>query len=325
MTVAIAIESPPLTTTACMNCGGESWTPLLSALPDYLTGDLFDIQRCAKCGLQMTSPLPQGAAIAKYYPPRYRGNRHGFTGAWRCAQRRKAIEACFTPGFRGRILDIGCGDGSFALHMKSRGWTVAATEIDPDTIDRLAKAGIDAKLSATADAEGFDQPFDAITCWHVLEHMERPGRVVEWVKSQLAPGGFFQATVPNVASLQARWFGRRWIHLDVPRHRQHFTPQTLQQLLQSPGFKIQRQSNFALEYDWLGVIQSALNSVCGKPNVLFEWLIQSPNDEIRASSFSDRALTVLLTPPIALLSFPAILAMNAGGDGATLTLTCVAQ
>ena len=307
---------------ACVACGGLPHTPAFTNLRDYLTGDHFDILRCDGCGLLVTEPLPAGAEISKYYPERYRGNRHGFTGAWRCSQRAKAIQACFAPGFRGRILDIGCGDGSFALHMKSRGWDVAATEIDAGTINRLIASGIDAKLSATATTQGFDKPFDAITCWHVLEHMEQPLRVAEWVHSQLASGGFFQATVPNVASVQARVFGGRWIHLDVPRHRQHFSPATLESLLCSAGFSIRSRANFALEYDWFGVIQSALNAVCSQPNVLFERLINSPKDDIRRASIFDKFLTVLLTPAIAAASLPVILGLNAAGDGATLTLTC---
>ena len=322
MTLAFAVESPAVTGTACLACGNEAWTPEFTGLRDYLTGDHFDVHRCSGCGLQVTQPLPNGEAIGKYYPQRYRGNRHGFTAAFRSAMRCRAIESCFQPGFRGRILDIGCGDGSFALHMKSRGWEVAATEIDQDTVDRLCKAGINAKLSPVADAEGFEKKFDAITCWHVLEHMENPHHVAQWVRTQLQTGGFFQASVPNVASQQARVFGRRWIHLDVPRHRQHFTPATLTALLTSAGFEIQRRSNFALEYDWFGVIQSALNLFCSTPNVLFERLINSPQDDIRRASFADKFLTVLLTPPIALTSLPVIAALAAAGDGATLTLTC---
>jgi 2-polyprenyl-3-methyl-5-hydroxy-6-metoxy-1,4-benzoquinol methylase len=308
--------------TACLACGEQAWAPQFTGLVDYLTGDIFDIQCCRRCGLLITDPLPQGQAIGKYYPQRYRGNRHSFTGSMRCALRRRMIEACFPAGFRGKILDIGCGDGSFAVHMKSRGWDVAATEIDSATIDRLRQAGIDAKLSGTADAEGFDRKFDAITCWHVLEHMESPRCVVDWVKTQLKAGGFFQTSVPNVTSLQASVFGRKWIHLDVPRHRQHFTPVTLASLLKQGGFTIERQSNFALEYDWLGVIQSALNVICTKPNVLFERLINSPKDDIRRSSVTDKFWTVLFTPPIALVSLPVIVGLAACGDGATLTLTC---
>jgi 2-polyprenyl-3-methyl-5-hydroxy-6-metoxy-1,4-benzoquinol methylase len=322
VSIASPVESPATTGTACVPCGQQSWTPHSTDLLDYLTGDRFDIQRCNYCQLLITDPLPEGDAIGKYYPDRYRGNRHSFTGSMRCALRRKMIEACFPADFRGRILDIGCGDGSFALHMKSRGWEVAATEIDPATIDRLGKAGVDAKLSATADAQGFEKKFDAITCWHVLEHMERPRQVVDWVKTQLNPSGCFQASVPNVSSLQAKVFGRKWIHLDVPRHRQHFTPATLSALLEDAGFTIERRSNFALEYDWLGVIQSALNVICTKPNVLFERLINSPQDDIRRSSLADKFWTVLLTAPIAVVSLPVIVGLAACGDGATLTLTC---
>jgi len=56
--------------------------------------------------------------------------------------------------------------------------------------------------------------------------------------------------------------------------------------------------------------------------VLFERLINSPQDDIRRASFADKFLTVLLTPPIALTSLPVIAALAAAGDGATLTLTC---
>ena len=130
--------------------------------------------------------------------------------------------------------------------MKTRGWDVCVTEIDPDTINCLREAGIDAKLSATAEAQGFEQPFDAITCWHVMEHVEHPRRVVDWVRTQLRQDGVFLATVPNVSSLQARLFGRSWIHLDVPRHRQHFVPATLQTMLESAAFKIESRDQCCL-------------------------------------------------------------------------------
>ena len=288
---------------------------------DYLTGDIFDIYRCDACGLQLTHPLPVGPAIGKYYPERYRGNRHGFTGVFRCDDAAACNRILFCTKLSRPHLDIGCGDGSFAMHMKSRGWDVAATEIDPHTVDRLRDAGIDARLSSVADETGFEKPFDAITCWHVLEHMEHPREVTGWVRTQLAPAGYFQATVPNVASLQARAFGRKWIHLDVPRHRQHFTPRTLEALLDSAGFTVRRRANFAMEYDWFGVIQSALNVVCATPNVLFERLIHSA-PEVRSASLADKVLTVVLSPAIATVSLPVIGALAFAGDGATLTLTC---
>jgi SAM-dependent methyltransferase len=266
-----------------------------------------------------TDPLPVGTEISRFYPPKYRGDRHGFTGRMRTALRCRAIESCFAKQFRGRLLDVGCGDGAFARHMRGRGWTVAATEIDQATVDRLRAQGIDAKQSADADREGFEGPFDAITCWHVLEHVEHPLATAEWVRSQLKPDGFFQATVPN-GCLQAKMLGRHWIHLDVPRHRHHFTPATLRSLVELAKLKAERQANFAIEYDWFGVIQSALNTICTQPNVLFDKLTDAPMTE--APSRLDNAITLLASGPIAAVSLPPLLLAAAFGDGGTLTLTC---
>jgi 2-polyprenyl-3-methyl-5-hydroxy-6-metoxy-1,4-benzoquinol methylase len=325
VTMTAVLESPMLTGMCCGSCGGDSWSPLVGDLTDYLTQETFEIHRCNQCGLLMTEPLPQGQSIARYYPPQYRGNRHGFTGGVRSSLRRRVVESNFPKGFRGRLLDIGCGDGSFAMHMKSHGWEVSATEIDPDTVDRMCRKGVDAKLSGDAESDGFDQKFDAITCWHVMEHLEHPRQVTEWVKTQLAEDGVFQATVPNARSLQAKIFGRHWVHLDVPRHRQHYSPATLRSMLQHAGFEINRQSNFALEYDWFGIIQSALNMVCSRPNVLFDKLTHAPVDATKPASMADTIISYLLAPAIATMSLAPMLCAAALGDGATLTLTCKAR
>ncbi len=268
----------------------------------------------------VTRPLPAADQIARFYPPRYRGDRHGFTGAIRIWLRCRAIEACFPAGFRGRLLDVGCGDGSFATYMRARGWTVAATEIDQQTVDRLRGIGIDAKQSDDAQRDGFEEPFDAITCWHVLEHVEHPIETAEWVRTQLKENGLFQATVPNASCLQAKLLGRHWIHLDVPRHRHHFSPKTLRSLLRLSRLEPKRQANFAIEYDWFGVIQSVLNLVCDQPNVLFDKLTHAPL--ATRASLRDTILTFALAAPLAAFSLPPMLLAAALGDGGTLTLTC---
>jgi 2-polyprenyl-3-methyl-5-hydroxy-6-metoxy-1,4-benzoquinol methylase len=309
----------------CISCGHDVWSVGLTGLTDYLTDDTFSIHRCNQCNLLVTQPLPMGEEIGKYYPAQYRGNRHSFTGRMRSALRRRAVESCFGKDFRGRLLDIGCGDGSFAMEMKSHGWEVSATEIDPGTVARLGAAGINAKLSHDAQQNGFETRFDAITCWHVLEHVENPRQIAEWVRALLADGGVFQPTVPNVDCLQARLFGRKWVHLDVPRHRQHFTPATLRSLLETAGFQMTKQTKFALEYDWFGVIQSALNCACARQNVLFDKLTHAPIDASKPLPFTGVLISYALTPFIATASLPLITAAALAGDGATLTLTCRAK
>ena len=305
----------------CALCGADRWTPHLRQLVDHLTGERFDVDRCGGCGVLATRPPPTDDQVGRFYPPRYRGNRHAFTGSVRDTLRRRAVERCFPTGFRGRLLDVGCGSGAFARHMRARGWDVAATEIDAATVARLRTAGVDARLPSDAEAGGFaGGPFDAVTCWHVMEHVPDPARLARWVGRHLRPGGVFQATVPNAASGQGRLFGRRWMHLDVPRHRHHFTPATFAAVLSDAGLAVVGRSNVALEYDWFGVIQSTLDLVCTRPNVLFDHLTRAP--DAGDAPVADVVVSYALAAPLAAVALPPLLLGWAVGDGATLTLTC---
>ena len=310
----------------CNLCGADDWQSHLPDVRDYLTGDVFDLFRCTSCGLIVTRPMPDGPAMDRYYPPRYRGNRHGFTAGLRVALRRRALQRAFPPGFRGRLLDVGCGDGAFALAMRAAGWTVCATEIDPATVTRLRQRGIDAKSPEEAERDGFGDPgqphaFDAATSWHVMEHVEHPAQLAQWVRSQLKPEGVFRASVPNAICAQSRLFGRNWLHHDAPRHRFHFSPRTFRRLLVEAGFTIAGQQNFAFEYDWMSAIQSTLNALCEHSNGLFE-LLTSPPAERETTPLRDRLLTATLTAPLAVLSVPPLLLGWALRDGTSLTLEC---
>ncbi|MGB7161304.1 MAG: class I SAM-dependent methyltransferase, partial [Tepidisphaeraceae bacterium] len=290
----------------CPVCASQRWTVALGGVLDYISGERFDVLRCDECGLGATCPAPPEDRLAGYYPPRYRTERQRFTASMRTRLRARALESRFKRGFRGRLLDYGCGDGTFALAMKARGWDVAVTELDQATLDRMRLAGLDAYRADAVTRTDLDRQFDAITSWHVQEHVARPEEVVRWVKRALVPGGVFQVTVPNFASWQSRLTGAAWLHLDVPRHLYHFTPSTAARLLTDNGFAIEKQTRFALEYDWFGVAQSILNKVCDRPNVWFERLT-SPG-HVHPASRRDVIASNLLGPPISAMSLPMCLA-----------------
>jgi hypothetical protein len=128
----------------------------------------------------------------------------------------------------------------------------------------------------------------------------------------LSPGGVFVVTVPDAASLQASVWGAHWLHWDVPRHRHHFNEASLCRLLKNAGLEVAAVRRGAIEYDWFGVIQSALNKVCSRPNVLFDRLSRSG---AKASPW-DVAVSYTLGPAVGAASLPMALV----GRGATLTV-----
>src|SRR5437868_149504 len=158
----------------CELCGQDNRTTHLRDTLDYISNEIFSINRCNACGLCVTDPFIPDDAIDKYYPQRYRTDRQKYSAGLRVKLRAAAAEAHFPPGFRGRLLDLGCGNGDFATHMQSRGWTVAVTEINDAVLDALRTGGMEAKRPDDALREGFSAPFDVITAWHVLEHIEHP-------------------------------------------------------------------------------------------------------------------------------------------------------
>ena len=139
-----------------------------------------------------------------------------------------------TPG---RLLDIGAGRGRFVAQARAAGWYAHGIEPSQRGIEGARAIGIELVAGGIDDAQVPAGSLDAASLWHVLEHVEDPGAALERIASWLRPGGMLLVGVPNLAGVQARVGGARWYHLDVPRHRTHFTLTGLEALLraQRPG------------------------------------------------------------------------------------------
>jgi SAM-dependent methyltransferase len=87
------------------------------------------------------------------------------------------------------------------------------------------------------DAPYASASFDAITCFHVFEHLYEPQAVLRKVAEWLKPGGIFYAMMPNIDSAGARIFGSYWYALELPRHLYHFSPRSLTDMANPLGLE----------------------------------------------------------------------------------------
>jgi SAM-dependent methyltransferase len=191
-----------------------------------------------------------------------------------------------------RVLDAGAGRGRFVASARAAGYDAAG--IEPSS--RSAAAGVArASIEEAAFAPG---SFDAVTLWHVLEHLPDPGAALRRIAGWLAPGGTILVGVPNLASWQARLGGERWYHLDVPRHRTHFTTTGLGALLRGCGFESVAVTHVLLEHNPFGMWQSLVNRATRHPSYLYNLLKRNA-----PLSSPDLALTVAALPlaPLAFL------------------------
>jgi 2-polyprenyl-3-methyl-5-hydroxy-6-metoxy-1,4-benzoquinol methylase len=142
-------------------------------------------------------------------------------------------------GITGRMLDFGCGDGSFMRRMQGVGWDVHGVEPDTLAVDTLrSRYDLDVRL-ALGDYSKTGERFNVITLNHVIEHLPDPVGTLKELKVLLAPGGMLIVTTPNANCLGAKVFGKVWRGLEPPRHFNVFTKASMECAIRSAGLTVQ--------------------------------------------------------------------------------------
>jgi SAM-dependent methyltransferase len=228
----------------CLLCGGRQWTPLVEAPDRFRTGGRwFLVVQCNDCGLCFTNPRPSPESIGRFYQPDYPSHRAptkpDVPGKWRPnwfgqARLRKNMPL----HGQGRLLDFGCGSGSYLMRMHRQGWQVTGVDQSAQAVRCVREdLGLPALVGSLPHPQLEPGSFDVITMWQSLEHVHWPADVLQSARRLLAPGGKLVIAVPNIDSLPFRWFGQTWNGLDLPRHLTHFAPWTLRLMLHRTGFR----------------------------------------------------------------------------------------
>jgi SAM-dependent methyltransferase len=148
-------------------------------------------------------------------------------------------------------------------------------------------------------------PFDAVTMWHTLEHLQDPEAALQASAALLAPQGRLIVSVPNSSSAQARFGGDAWFHLDVPRHLFHYTPEALTALLKRTGFDVERIDFFYPEMEAIGFIQTVLNKAGLGEDTLYRFAKRDETVAQGGRLFTSGALALAVAPAAAAWSLMA--------------------
>ncbi|MBI1353000.1 MAG: methyltransferase domain-containing protein [Acidobacteria bacterium] len=261
MTSAVELTTPE----ACPRCEGEGYRTLYRGADRLYrtTTRNFSVIECSSCGLMRLDPFPTQEELRSFYPENYWWE-HDDSAVNRLAEMyrrvvmgdhvrfaRAAVEA------DGRLLDVGCGGGSFLAAMVEHG-------VDCFGSDFSAKAAAQCLRHAEAPAVCAQLPrlpfqphsFQTVTMFHVLEHLPDPVSAVEAVAELLPPGGRFIVQTPNASCWQLLLLGDRWNGLDVPRHLINFRSEDLEELLEGCGFDVLRRKYFSLRDNPAGLAAS---------------------------------------------------------------------
>lgn len=302
----------------CVLCGCSKKTMLLEAM-DYISQDTFRLLQCQACGLVETAPRPNSAKMVRYYPDEYFGlSGRRFLGpgermiqlarVWRA----RAIHRLFhAPG---RILDIGCGRGWMLSKLKQLHWECYGTEWSETLVEQHRQNGLHAFHDPDRhDCHFPDQFFDAVTLWHIFEHISNPSEILVEINRIMKPNGVIVIATPNFGGLVSRLSRESWFALDVPRHLYHYSHKTLPAMVESTGFRVFRRRSLSIEQDVFGAAQSGLNKMGFSYNQLYNSIRNNtaktnmpPRSEtlVQKVRFWFSALTMLS------LSVPAVLILS---------------
>ncbi len=271
----------------------------------------FELRRCTTCGTAVTigdAPLALHESGA-YGPGRPRLHRAAGPALRAFDNRRLGLLGTLVAP-PARVLDAGAGRGRFVAAARAAGYDAFGIEPSPRGWGAAGTAGVPVQGVSIEQAQIPDASLDAVTLWHVLEHLDEPARALARLHEWLAPGGALLVGVPNLASLQARLASADWYHFDVPRHRVHFTPAGVNALLVRQGFTVLRTHHLLLEHNPFGMWQSLVNRATKNPSYLYNLL--KHNAPLRSPDLAITALALPLAPLAALLELIAGLCDRGG-------------
>lgn len=194
----------------------------------FLSGEEFELRETEIEGVLKTYPIPDD--IEKYYmSDRYISHNQGsfsfkkilFKLFQKLNSRYKQELLDYLLDRKSKVLDYGFGVGEFLKYIE-KDFTTFGYEPNEKARNIASK-----KLKRTKIISSIEEiengNLDAITLWHVFEHIENQKEVIAQFLSKLRKNGFLIIAVPNYKSVDAEYYKEHWAAYDVPRHIYHFS------------------------------------------------------------------------------------------------------
>ncbi len=200
---------------------------------------------CQGCGFAYTTPRPEGELLGSFYtldykphqspPPTLLSSPNPSSGRLVAKDLRKG----FPPFGEGRMLDFGCGSGSYLERMKAKGWKVTGVDASAKMAHNLSQKGWEVYPGSLPNTALHGRSFDLMTMWQSLEHVPDPVGLLRAALALLVPGGKLLIAVPALDSWNFTAFGEDWLGVDFPLHFSHFTKKSLYETALKAGVLVE--------------------------------------------------------------------------------------
>ena len=259
----------------CPICKGDSFSKFIKCRDHSVTQEVFMIEKCTSCKFMLTNPRPEDKNLQKYYlSTKYISHTNKKTGlfSWlyqkirKITIRKKLRFLNHLAKNKGHILDIGSGTGEFLFACKKSNWQT--TGVEPSKIARKqAIKNYSLTVSEKTSLSLFkEKSFNAITMWHVLEHIPSLSKTIVSLYKILKDDGVLIIAVPNINSFDASYYKEFWAAYDLPIHLWHFSQETIVKLFENHNFKFVRKKAMIFDSFYVSILSEEYK--LGKKNFI---------------------------------------------------------
>ncbi len=239
----------------CLVCGKEQFEKIVDSKDYCVSQEDFTVSKCVSCTFGFTKNAPDADHIGRYYEHddyvSHTDTKEGLFFSiyhsvrnYMLGQKLSYLKNHTTVK---KLFDIGSGTGYFVHHSKQNGVEVTGFEPDADARKQALK-NFNIELESSLETVlSRREKFDAISMWHVLEHVHDLNGYFEHFRTLLQDDGVLAIAVPNYTSYDAGYYKKYWAAYDLPKHLWHFSPESMKVLAKKHNFE--HQKSYAMPFD----------------------------------------------------------------------------
>jgi len=229
----------------CKLCASSEQLPSIGTVASPFVDADYSLYKCDACGSMFFDadehPLDLDDVYSRDTQRTRLAERSQFSPCKYWSGEVRAIRSVACRPIRS-VVDLGCRTGDFLMHWDASVRRVGV-EIAADYAEVGRERGLEIAHGRLEDAE-FDEPFDAVTCYAVLEHLVDPVAFLRALPAIVRDRGVLAVLVPTHESLLCRYHaarGSRWHQFAPPQHLNFFGRRRFDEVLADLGFRLVRR------------------------------------------------------------------------------------
>jgi SAM-dependent methyltransferase len=218
----------------CIVCG-------LSDARTFCRKNNLEYVSCVKCGHVYVKDPVNAQAILNHYSHRQSHHASETKEQWDYSPTKEKL--VYRPQLKrlnqltsvGKLLDIGCSNGSFLKAAQNQGWDAYGIELEKSSFEVAQKHGLKVYNTELSQQHFPDNHFSAVTLWQVIEHLTDPATLIKEIIRILQPGGVLAISTPNIRSIGWTLLHEQWGVVEPEVHLNLFDQRNLDRLISSCG------------------------------------------------------------------------------------------